>query len=327
MWSLQEELIGLLRRWYLLTTVFLAGGLAGWLLSLALPPQFEAEARLSVSFNADAVYLTPDDYKNWQVAELEDFVVTNQVFEAALEKPGLQGWSLAELRAAAEPRWRNAGVWQLVVTASDPEQAAAAAAGWRTAVLEQTADALTHAVAFNRLDRLLDEQARALGEVRRGLGGLAALQAALESWLMAAADGPGAGFDRLAARVANHADPPLAAAAAVPGPDAGLAEQTAWAHAALAAVEAEIAGLRAVEAVLLQDYDSTETAWLEEHRLSRGLSAYLAVDPHEQDEIEVTRVYASGLLGLVGGIVGALGYTGWRLWRAALRSESDSAAV
>ena len=319
-WSPGEELVALLRRWHWFSAAALLGGLAGWLLGLVLPPVYEAEAVLSVTFTADAFSLNSDDYKHWQMAQLEDYILSEPVLEDARTRLApASTLTVRDLRAAVEPRWRNAGAWQLVARAEDPAQAEVIARAWSEAALAGIEETLAHAADFNELDRRLTARARELEDVRAHLDALGLLRQDIEAWLRAPeSEGGEAGAVFLAGRLAAL----LAGTGTAPAGDLLESDPAAWLASAAAALEAEIGFQEARLARLHADYDTLGDDWLEARRRSQGFSAYLLVEPRDGGEVATVRVYESASLSLAGAAVGFFGLIGFRLI-AVIRKERD----
>jgi hypothetical protein len=320
-WSLGDELVALLRRWYVVSAAALLGALAGWLAAYLAPPLYEAEALLSVSFTADAFFVNPDDYKHQQLAELEDFIRTDAVLVDTLARAEPPS-TLAprELLGMLDPRWRNAGSWQLVVTAADPDEAAALARAWREAALSATADALAHAAAFNELDRRLTARARELEGAAAELEAVALLLRDVRAWL---ADPEALGGEAAGVLLARRTAPLLSGSGTSPESDPLETGPEDWLETAAAALAAEMDVQERGLAILHMEYEDLGDDWLEEQRLSHGLSAYLLVELPENREISVERLYANAPLSLAGAAVGALGYFGYRLVAVLRREEDD----
>ena len=327
-WSLREEFLSLIRKWYLVAALFAAGGALGWLAGAMIPAQYEARAALKVSFNADAIYLTPDDYKNWQMEELEDLVLSERVLAETLRR--LQSgdgdwtdWTTADLRAVLTPRWRNAAAWSLVATLPDPEPAAALAGAWRQAALEQAESALEHALAFDRLDRRLDGIARELAAIETGMERLEDLHRALRHFSIAPPEG------RAAQRAAELHDrlqqAPFLIAGRFPGREAPDEELAAWAAAESGRAAAAAATLADLKDGLLEEYDRIGAEWLVEKEASAGLSAYLDVSMPSDPGVQVEAQVRTGLLAFAGAVSAVLAWIAAHLVRMGMRSERGTA--
>jgi capsular polysaccharide biosynthesis protein len=160
-WTVREEILSLSQRWYWLVSAFLAGSLLGWGISWILPPVYQAQIELFVAINADTEFTNPDDYKNWQMGQLDAFIMSAGVIQEVLSQlkgldSGWEGHTAQDLRSMLSVRWRNAGQWRLVATASDAAKASRLAQVWSEVVFERVSEALVHADRFVGVDRKLD---------------------------------------------------------------------------------------------------------------------------------------------------------------------------
>lgn len=312
-WSLREEFLALIRKWQLAAVIFVLGAAAGWLSGDIWPARFEARAALKVHFNSDAIYLTPDDYKNWQVEELEDLALSDSVLQETLAglQSGDDAWkdrSVADLRAAASPRWRNAGAWYLVATLPDADQAAALVEAWRRVLYETALSALDRAAAFNALDRRLDELSRHIGQADADIVRIEAFRTEIEAW-MALEETEGEHGLRAAGIAARLDRSPELGIVLLPNfPDAGapLSEIADWGERVQAALDDALHARQDERAGLLETYDLLAQDWLAEKEASLGLSAYLSLEWPDDPAVEVERQYDRGLLSIAGGIVAVL---------------------
>jgi hypothetical protein len=324
-WSLGDEIVGLLRRWHLLGAAALLGGLAGWLFALLLPPVYEAEALLSVSFNTDAFYLIPDDYKHQQFSELEELTLSDMVLADTLARlDPASPLTVRELRERLDPRWRNAGAWQLVAKSGDPDEAEELALAWREAVLAHAADALAHAAEFNELNRLLTIRARELERVESDLNTHRLALQDVRVWLAdpAANDGEAGGV-HLARRIAALLTP----SGTAPEGDPLVTGAADWLAAAEPALVAEIGIPERRLSGLHAEYEALGDLWLEELDLSIGFSAYVRVDLPENEEIRVERTVENAPFSLAGAAAGALGFAGYRLTAVVRRKEDGKREI
>ena len=310
-WSLREELSELIERWYLAVLVFLIGGVMGWGAAHIFPADYEVRAPLFVAFNSDALFTSPDDYKNAQFEEVTDLILSDALLDEVLAELE-EDWNRADLRNRFSVQWRNAGRWELVVRDRDPDRAARVAAVWRDCAFGLMTGAISHAQTFYQLDLELQAITRAQGETYREQARLQAVEMALRAWL-AQPDEPVSAQERAELFA-------LARAVSIPDgfPDdgAGRPAYVDWAEGLLAVVEAEHALLEAQDQILREQLVSLRIDWLEEKTDSRGLSAFLVVEmalSTTGGEVEGEEVREPGVLALVGGVVGVLGWVGFRL--------------
>ena len=98
-WSLREEILAAAHRWPEIVAFGLVGVLLGWALALLWPVPYQATLGLNVGLN---VYHIPegqslsgfdhselrlvDDYKNWQLANLDTMVSTDRILDETLTR-------------------------------------------------------------------------------------------------------------------------------------------------------------------------------------------------------------------------------------------------
>jgi hypothetical protein len=314
-WSLQEEVEYSISRWYMLVLVFLIGGVAGWGTGYIVPTDYEARAPLFVAFNADAIFTSPDDYKNAQFEEVTDLILSDEVLDEALT--GLDEKDRAAMRERLSVQWRNAGRWELVAQSGVHTRAALLVALWRELAFEQITDALSHAQTFYQLDLELKAVIRMQGETHREQTRLQAVEMAVRDWLAQLEDEPVSAQEReeLLALALSVSTPTAF-------PDEGAARQVYvdWGEDLLVILETEHSLLDTQDQALRERMAALGVDWLAEKTASRGLSAFLVVELRGEVESDVVR--APGVLTLVGGVIGVLGWLGFRLVNVARNSAA-----
>lgn len=327
-WSPRDEFLALIRKWQLAAVIFILGTAAGWLTGYIWPARFEARAALKVHFNSDAIYLTPDDYKNWQVEELEDLALSEPVLEETLRRLQTAGgdwqdWSAEDLRAVGAPRWRNAGAWYLAAALPKADQAAELVDTWRSVLYETAIDALDHAAAFNTLDRRLDELMRQIGQADADIAQLKVYRTEIEAWLAlpVSDDRKTSRAAVIAERLSRSIDLGIILVIDFPDSTGTPAARTTWAQAARTAVEEALTVRQATRTSLLETYTAISQEWLQEKTASRGLSAYLSITFPDPATVQIERQYRRGLLAVTGGLVAVL------LWVSAGLAFSRRRAV
>ena len=139
-WNLRTEILAAAHRWYWVVASFLLGALLGWLISLIWPAPYRAVQDIYVGLNAyrttrdlyisevaEAQFRNQDDYKNWQMGQLNslahsDEFLTETLFRLRETDQDWQEVDLSELRAMLAIAWRNTGDWHFSAQANKPIQ-------------------------------------------------------------------------------------------------------------------------------------------------------------------------------------------------------------
>ncbi len=183
MWNLRQSLTRYASRWPWMAAFILLGAFLGWGAARLAPPQYRASAELYVGLHA---YRAPeendrnpssyydfrnlDDFKNWQLEQLDQFVRRDEIITGTLARLRTQdaAWETvtpAALQAMLTPEWRTVGKWQLTAAAPAPRMAEQAAETWRAVTLEALESAMQSAAEVMRLD--VEMQALAEAQLAR----------------------------------------------------------------------------------------------------------------------------------------------------------------
>lgn len=332
-WTIRDEILRLTQRWPCLILAFLVGSFLGWGISCVLPPEYQAETEMYVAFNADTVLTNPDDYKNWQMGQLEAFVLSDDVLQALLANLSSQDsdWknlTTQDLARMLSVRWRSAGKWRLVAAADSPERASEVAQIWRDVVFQQISEAIENANQFNQIDRELNTVVYRLALVREQSLGLQQAREALLSWLEEARQSQSSGqlealerwrLQYLVARVSDQSRSEPSYLDEMPSADAEVQEYFPWIDRALAGVEDDLHSLEAQEKALQSQQTELNLRWSEEEQRARGLSAYLFVEPLTNAAVDVRSVRSPALAALAGGLFSLIIFILARLVHLTLR--------
>ena len=141
-WSLREEILKIINKWYLVLLFTILGGVAGLALSYILPAPFRATSDLYVGIDVTRVnemqYLIPlakteplnlDDYKNWQLRQVSSILSSDEVILNTLEALG-KPEDLGSFKKDIDLYWYDTGVWQLEVIKNDKNEARKAVQAW-----------------------------------------------------------------------------------------------------------------------------------------------------------------------------------------------------
>lgn len=319
-WNLRLELLEISHRWYQVFLAFLLGALLGWGSGYLFPRPYRAETGLYVAYNADAIYRNPDDYKNWQLGELNAFIVSDRILEETLNRLKAQDayWgslSPQDLRPKLRNSWRNAGKWRLTAEHPQRKYALQLVQAWAEVILEHTTQAAAHArtvMALSGQIQALDDQQ---AELQSRLARLDGLRAALGGWREAvAAQNPPQPLDTLtiwrlqslAASAAALLPADLALLHQPPSPAAEIQSYLSAVDQALQALEVEMElTQRQIEQLAAQRQQMLQN-WEAETKASYNLTAYLTVEPLSAEKARVRPLRPTSQMALVGGVLGVL---------------------
>jgi hypothetical protein len=331
--NLSLEILEITHRWYQPLLAFLLGCLLGWGISYLLPINYRAETRISVAYNADAVYSHPDDYKNWQMYQLDALVMAPEVLSETLTRLRAKDsyWDSVtedQLRQMVHASWRNTGVWRLSATHPEEYRAANLAYNWMRVTLEtywaasqgasqmQTLDgqisALNQAEVNQQLSQtLLSRVIRELAGWQDALRQLPAEQAASDEARLQTLE--------LAGQV-EGSDPALLEL--IPNsPPAGSTNQATldWLARLLPVLQNRLASSEMQSNALASQRDSLNQDYLTAKNKSRGLSALLVVSPMLDGIWQIEAIRQTGLMSLIGGLMGVLIWGGYWLIRLSVK--------
>lgn len=211
-WTLRESAYQAFHRWPLLVALVFLGGLLGWGVGRVWPPDYQATVQVYVGLNpyrawedtrflalARPKYSNLDDYKNWQMAQLEALIFLDEILRQTLRElnrvdPAWQGVSTFDLRLMLRADWRSAGAWSLVAQSPERDRADQAVQTWSRVAVERVEGAVLAAQQAILLDQqlqtLADEQERTQARLQQLNGGQAGLRLKLEALLAEESSAP-----------------------------------------------------------------------------------------------------------------------------------------
>lgn len=154
------ELLTAMYRWYVIVIYILIGSLIGGIGAYIFPAPYRASAAIYIAFDpyravedryvasfANVEFRNPDDYKYWQMMQLNATIFFEDYLqETLLRLRVLDSWwsqvDSTHLRNMLHVYWREAGQWHLVAEYKDPLRASQAVSVWRDVILEKTQVAL-----------------------------------------------------------------------------------------------------------------------------------------------------------------------------------------
>ncbi len=170
-WSLREELTASSQRWYVILIFILIGALAGAAISWFAPAPYQASSDVYVGLDVYRamrdlnVPIEPEganDYKNWQMEDLEFLLFSQPVLNATLnalrqEDAYWEETNTAQLLEMFNLYWRNAGKWRLTANHPQARYARQAVRAWK----ETAVPFIQNAVEQSRQVLVLDAQIQA----------------------------------------------------------------------------------------------------------------------------------------------------------------------
>ncbi|MEW5870933.1 MAG: hypothetical protein AB1894_16790 [Chloroflexota bacterium] len=258
-----------------------------------------------------------DDYKNWQMANLNTLIFTDEVIDASLA--GLQSldpyWhnlSRPELRAMLHAYWRNAGKWHLAAENNDTHRAVQAVSVWQQVVIERVHTALQEAQTMILLDRQMQALATQQTLDSAKLAGLQQTLASLQSQRASLASVPPSQvldqtqrwsiWQNLDQAELGTTWPELAER--FPASEEHVEKYLPWMEQANLLLDTEIIDLNSQIEALQEKQLTLSSEYEHSLQINLGLSADLQVEGVTADPPQVTVVRPTGLLMLIGGLFG-----------------------
>ena len=330
-WSLSEELYRTFHQWPRISLFFLIGCLLGWLIAWLLPANYRASANIYVALNpyrtyedsnflanVKPEYTNLDDYKNWQMSQLNTAIYLDEIIQATLEqlKGQDQSWqavNASQLRKLLGAEWRTAGKWSLVAESREADLADQAAKAWGEVVFERASAAVDAARDLISTDNEMGIMAQSLAQASSRLQKLDTTREQLDQWEAAAtalqADEPLAADERwellsMVTGVAEFEPGWIAILEDQPGETASRRTTLNWIKQVLLLIESETQSLKESIKQIEQKKTLLQEQYTAQFDLSLGLSPNLEIEKIEL--IPAERVQPAGLMTLIGGVCGLL---------------------
>jgi hypothetical protein len=319
-WKLREEILAIAHYWPYPLLAFILGCLIGWVISLMLPSQYRASELLSVSYNADAIYRNPDDYKNWQLKQLDALAMAPDVTQETLDRLRLKDsyWEkipIEQFNSTLNVLWRNTGLWRLSVDARSAESAREAAETWSAVFMEKYRQALLAAREIAVNSEKINSMQRQLIENKWRLAQLLGVQSVFGDWHEKVVHLPSSqplDLDlrwQLWSMAANAAGYDLAWQSLLdqfPAEDASIADYLAWAEQFALSLQTEAETLKVKIEAIDPESATASQSFAEAVDNSRGLSATVIVRRSSQSEPRVEALRSATTFILAGGLIGLL---------------------
>ena len=345
--SLRDEILQISHRWPIIFSFCLIGVLIGWGVSLFWPTTHRVSKEIYVGINpyqaltdrsasehAGLQFNNPDDYKNWQMANLNVLIQTDWMIDETLSNLQNQddywkGVSREDLARMLKVNWRNAGKWRLVAESDDPSLAAQALTVWHDTVIKNIQNAVGEAqntlVLDTQLRSLSSDQTRAISRIAE----MIQLRETVDTHLKTASAWPEDYqpsqdehwklWYTVAQADLDPAWEPLLDAFPIDGSPAS--SYIAWLNQTAIVLDQDIRTLEAQSKALQVQIDETSAQYKDASNKSFGLSGNLQVEKIRRRPPEQYAVRPTGLLILVGGILGLLLWIILWLGGAALKAK------
>jgi hypothetical protein len=346
-WSPRVEIFKQSHQWPLILLFCLIGSLAGAAASFFWPSPYRATVELFVTINmyrasedrnavaiAETQFNFPDDYKNWQMANLNTLVYLDDVMKETLTRLRKQdsywvGVSREQLAEMLHVYWRNAGKWRLVAEDLDPFRAAHAVDVWTEVTLEKLQLALYHSQNTMVLDEEIQANETNRIEEEQRFNQLAQTYQALQAWSgNAAADGedlPVAETARLQLQTqflqAGLGDASEPLQQAFPAPGATNRDCLEWVDQALPVLDAALLTSRSQLDFIDSQSNELSARYAYSSQRSRGFSTNIIVERVTEDSPQITYLRPTPQTALIGGAIGLLSWVLYWLARITLRAK------
>lgn len=319
-WNVREEILNAAHRWPFIFLFFIIGSLIGFGVSYILPHFYRAEVTLHVSYNADSIFRNPDDYKNWNMEQLDVIILSENILQKTLARltaddPYWQDISTEQLAQRLQVHWRSVGVWRLVAEDRQPERAVALAQAWKAVTLEEIAVALENAHLAQQVNDQFMATARARVDASLRASSLSQVAQALSAWRDANAQAdpnqPPDNASRwrilsLVALVASDNEAGETLLAQMPVEGSTNEEYLVWIENVLAYIDAELPLIEKQLTDLTTQAETYYTQWMEINHIAYGLSMYLTVEQAGADKPIAKAVRLDSTAALVGGALGLI---------------------
>ena len=331
-WSIRDEILNSTHQWPLVFSFCLVGILIGWGISIFWPTSYRVSKEIYVGINpyqaltdrsasehANVQFNNPDDYKNWQMANLNVLIQTDWMIDETLlnlqnQDDYWKGASREDLARMLKVNWRNAGKWRLVAESDDPSRAAQVLAVWHDTVIKNVQNAVGEAqntlVLDTQLQSFSSDQTRAisrLAELIQLRETVATYLKTASSWHADYQPSQDEYWELWYTVAQTDFDPawePLLEAFPIDGSPAS--SYIDWLNQVDIVLDQAIRTLEAQSKALQVQIDETGARYKDASNKSFGLSGNLQVEKIRRRPPEQYAIRPTGLLILVGGILGLL---------------------
>ncbi len=331
--SLRDEILDTTHRWPVVFLFCIAGILIGWGISVLWPTTFRASKEIYVGINpyratedlnasryANLVFENPDDYKNWQMANLNSLVKMDWMLQETLEilqkdDPYWLKVTQTELEEMLNVNWRNAGKWRLIAEGDNPLRATQAVSVWHNVVVTEIQSATRQAQNTFVYDTHLEVLASKQVELELEILELQKFQVRLKSLQGQIQDSSSQSGDIIKSKgweleqlILNSSAefPWLSQFLEIPVDTAAASMYQEWLKQVNYGAELEKQNLGNQLNAVKEQYSQTAVQYQTASNNSFGLSSNLRVEKLHNQPPDLYPLRPSGLLILIGGLIGFL---------------------
>lgn len=346
--SLRTEILHAAHRWHVILLWILLGSLLGWGYIQLRPPLVQAEAQLYVALNpyrapedanaagfANFEFLNADDYKNWQLSQLNALALSDEYLQATLNRlqaqsPEWQGLTPADLRQQLSLDWRNTGDWHFKARGEQAEPLAGLAQTWAAVTAEKVQAAIQASQQVLFADIQLQALAQAQTDLELRLQAMQAVQASLAAWqqgvqaLPAGEPLPQASFQELKSLLLQvYPDEQTRQSQGLVSPAEGSPASDYLALAAQLAthVDSELDLLQVQLDNLTAKIEAQRSLYSQAAAASWGFAPSLVLESLTNQPPLVTSDRPAAPAALAGGLLGLIAWAVYVLWQAARASK------
>ena len=348
--SLRSEILHAAHRWPVILIWILLGSLLGWAYVQLRPPLVQAEAQLYVALNpyrapedanaagfASFQFLNADDYKNWQLSQLNALALSDEYLQETLNRlqaqsPEWQELTPADLREQLSLEWRNTGNWHFKARGQQAEPLSALAQTWAAV----TAEKVQAAIQASQQVLFVDIQLQALAQAQTDLllrqQAYLTAQASLAAWQQNAQALPTTEALPQASRqelktLLLQAYPDEqdwgSLGLSFPGEQAPAAEYLALGEQIAAHIKSDLNLLETQLTDLAAEIEAQRSLYTQAAGASWGFAPSLVLEDLSSQPPAVSGERPAALASLAGGLLALIAWAAFALWQAA-RSHKPS---
>ena len=333
-WKHQNKFIQFIKSWPILIALFLGSGLITWGAVQLFPPLQRTTAVLYLGIDITRVYdissvatytiaepFNVDDYKNWQLSQVNSIAISERIANLTLGKlqdlnPYWENIPVSEFQEMQDLDWYDVGIWRLQFQAPETDNALQAVQVWREVLLQdlsrliqESEDVLEFEGRLRASNTAILKLKTRTAELNLLIEEITAVQEELkngdpeqtmddsaraEIWLLiAGASEEGPLWEQILDEIPQRDLPNL--------------EYILWMDQVLAVVESDNESHQAVMEALISDHESLTEDYVREIWEAEGLSASLFIK-EEGSQPEIIKFYPDTQIAFLGSITGLLIY-------------------